>query len=55
MIEVFKHRSGVIRAAMYKRPLWIDDSRTSKWDVQRELLVGNYDGHRKADSGWDRS
>lgn len=29
--EVFKDRSGVIRAALYRRPLWINDSRTSAW------------------------
>lgn len=31
VIEVFKHRSDVIMAAVYKRPLWINDSRTSEW------------------------
>jgi hypothetical protein len=31
VIEVLEHRSGVIRAARYKRPLRISDSRTSEW------------------------
>lgn len=30
VIEVFKHRSGVIRAARYKRLPRISDSRTSE-------------------------